>query len=320
MESAPPAAPVPAAAPEPRPAIDLSPAALIAFVLDQWRDNPICRRLWRKISRYVLVLILLNALTILFNIFAQMANVPGGALPLGSMFVALGGMCLLTLLLFLLWIGVPIYYTHWAYRRTYAEDEVLRTAPVPRRDRFGGILVPLLMGLLVYALLDFLAAPLMAIVGIIQSREAGMPTTAGPVSYALAIATAITATLCQKVGNAMLYATVVLRVLLLDTLTGGRTGRRGFSVALPFLIYIGCFVGWGILRSIPSLAHVFLSIPALTAGGSPSVVFDELAWTAIYLFTILVDLLGIVVFYFVMRLFWRSDVPLAQAVLFDAPR
>lgn len=289
---------------------DLGLRALARLCRAQWRENPLCRRLWTRIRPWALVVALV--MTAQSGVGASMALLgvaPGPGMLFSPAYLALlGGTCFFGLLSFAFWIGAPIWYAKWAWRTTWTENEQLRAAPMPRTDRLMGILVPVVVAQVVVHAFGMLTMPLA--MGL--SARSSLPAVpAGPLAIAAFAVSGISVSVAGMAASLLLTPTVVFRTLLLDSATGAAEGRKALSVAWPFVAIVVIGGMWGGARVFPVIA---LAI-AMTRGMADPFV-ATVAWAAIVIFQVAGDFLLLWGEFAAMRAFWRHDIPAARRVLF----
>ncbi len=319
------------------PAFRLSLHEAVGQSLRHGRENPICHRVWRKLSPWALLCFIVQAILVGFSLASQTMQSTSGAMAglnlSASFLVTYVGMCGFSILVFAIWIAAPILYTRWAWRLTWEDDELLRLTTMSRLDRLMGMVVPLQMAVVLFFLPTILMTPVIMYFSWESTIQVGMPMVGDSYSRLIALGAAFTQGLLSCWMNLLLYPTVVTRFLLLDKRTGVDNGRGVFSVVLAYLVQWGLSVVWGIVRSIPLMVIIFLnafSMPTVTGPGpvTPGMAMTRAArnispemesgFAAIYVVMIVIDIIAIPLMFMAMRYLWKQDWPLAQKHLFDA--
>jgi len=286
---------------------DLRLATLARLCRAQWRDNGLCRRIWRRIRPWALVIAAVLTMQSGVGVIVALsgAGIGAGAWTSPAFLASIAASCFFGLLSIAFWIGAPLWYAHWSHRVTWTDDEQLRAAPMPVRDRFLGIAVPGMMGLAVAHLPTVLVAPV-AMYYTFGGALAFLPSS--PVVGVLMAIASATMAFTGLASSILMLPTLMLRFLLLDSRTGQANGRRWLSVAWPFVAIVAIGMAWGIVRQVPMTVAMFL------VGPGPA--YAVPAWIALCAFQTVGDVATIWAYFAAMRAFWRRDIPLARTALF----
>lgn len=285
---------------------DLRLATLARLCRAQWRDNGLCRRIWRRIRPWALAIAAVMAVQSGTGVAVALlgTGLTTGGLLAPRMLALFAGVCFFGMLSLVFWIGMPIWYAHWSHRVTWVEDEQLRAAPMPVRDRFLAIALPGMLAMLVVHLPNLLVATWSAFFAYRNT----MPYLPSSVVATVGLAAAAATTgLASAASSILLLPTAMLRFLLLDSRTGQPNGRRWPSVVRPYAMVVAIGILWGIARQIPLVAGMFAG--NLGRGGVA-------LWLFVSAFGVAGDLLSIWVYFAAMRTIWRKDIPLARTALF----
>ncbi|MDK2972283.1 MAG: hypothetical protein PWP23_2038 [Candidatus Sumerlaeota bacterium] len=308
---------------------DLTFTGLTRLVIEHWRNNPLCRRVWRRIRPWALVFMLIQTIMVGLSLWSVLLQNGTGSPVLSplSMVAIYGGICFFLVIGIAIWILAPILYSKWAYRRYYTDDPMLRTTTLSRTDRLLGFMVPALVAITFYSIPTAVGGTVSELLSTYFSTDTEFPLSGGPVSLALAGLSAFSSAVFGCIFYFLQFPTCGLRTLLLDSQTGQLNRRRWGSVAVVYLLSIGISIGWGTVRSLPIIAissfgaatFALKSAGSGTPPGAFSLSHPEWVWILAYLFMIAADYLGLWMAYLAMRYFWKRDIPLARRTLFDAP-
>jgi len=306
---------------------------MVRVVTEQWRSNPLCKRLWRKIRPYALVFALIQvivqgaaALSALFNAGGSFGS-PSAPIAMGLM-VGSGVLGMGVLVLFIM---APLVYSKWAYHTTFLNDEMLRMTPLSFRDRLMGILIPPVVAIAVVWVPSILVAAVQSVLSLagLGVYPTGMPIESGPGALVVMGLCGIVNSILYAMGYMLLFATVVLRRLIQAPWGGAAPGRGKWYVVIPYLIAVGVQFAAGLVGLVPMMFVMFMAvIPAMGGPGAgakgtttPSIpAWANTAFAASFVFMVLVQILLLFVFQKILTSLWKSDLEAAESWLFDASR
>ncbi len=298
---------------------DLTVRGLAAEVRHQWRENPLARRVWKRIRIWVLVFALVQALQQGIAILSQVIGATWGQGGLSVSTVAIvGSSCFFGLLQFAVWIMAPVWYAKWVLRKYWHDDPNMGTAPFSRRDLFMGMAVPALLGIVVFYLPSLLAVPATMVLTFSDPQMAAMMGGGGMMTSVSLSVSGFSQTVVSVWTYAILFPTVMLRVMLLDSVTGQVNGRTWWWVVRAFAANLGLTIVWSMVRYLPMMAIIMGSTFAMSMGGGGASWTGGGTWAFIGVFSVLLDVLGALLFVRVFKVFWKRDIPLARDVLFRA--
>ncbi len=296
---------------------DLSIRPLVAETRRQWTENPLPRRIWRQIRPWALAFALVQMLQQGIGLLAQYVNTAGTGGTFNAAWIAtVGGSCLFGLLHLVLWVLAPVWFTKWARKKYWRDDPNLSAAPLPKRDRFLGIAVPALIAVFVFYIPSFIFVPFTMILTFTDPQIAGLFGGHGSLSTAFLGVSSLSQVVVSVWSYMLLFVTVILRVLLFDSMTGLGNNRRWSSAVMPYVVNLLLSFVWGFLRSMPMIIVAMTGAFAMGLGGAAST--SDFMWLGVYSFSMLIDCVFFVLSFRVMRYFWKRDIPLARTSLFLA--
>ncbi len=307
---------------------DLTLPTLVRMTLDAWSDNPVARRLWRLMRRTVIALFALSASGAVISMTVALMQPVGAAGGPGIGYVLLsmvGGAA--SSAVGLITLAVPFLYPSWAYRKSWTDDPMLRTAAMGLRGRVVGIFAPLVLAAIVVTGVNLVAAPV-ALISAVGQMEATLGSGFGkePITKALAALSGFTASLAYLFTYPLACVTIGLRRLINHGDPAGARSRGFMFVARPVIRIILASVAISFVRGLPFLIWFlfgFASVTSTGVAGTPPAAprfepMPESYWVASYLALIAIDAFQVFVFHLILTPYWRSDLGMVMRVLFDA--
>lgn len=280
---------------------NLSLPGLIRLTWREWRTNPLCPRVWRRIRPFVTAIIgvELVARATAVGIRLVVAAGPVGGPParvspiLPALFIAAAFLLFLVFGVFAIVWG-PSVYGRWAYQATYLQDPMLRLSNLTRQDRVMGVFAPVILAIVLFF---GLAIPFQFFHALMPLPGSRFPPPKALLSWAVAIGAVLTYAATATVACASLFATSALRKMIRDSELAPRALRRPDYVAAPLLIFLLCV-----------LCHLMLRSERLMT----MLRYSPHWWG----WQMVMDLLFLFVVLAVMRAAWRRDIPIARECLF----
>ncbi|MCB2156531.1 hypothetical protein KQI84_16770 [bacterium] len=282
-------------------------ARFISLLVENWKENPICRYLWRRVRPYALALALFSTAFYASNAMVQLSQLGGSTTSTAVLATLMGIMYLLMLANVVVVVAAPIVYTLWAFKKTYLQDEPLRAAPLSSMDRLFGILVPGILGVIVFYIPSVFIAPIMTI----QGFEVMTSTLGGESLPLWATIFCVACAMLTRGVMAFLYitlfTTIVVRTLSLDKQTGMAYKRSWGKIVLVYGAYILLFIALSCVMSLPMFLILIIGIAASGGNFTPG----SVSATGPYLITqglsVLAYGVGCIIFFYIARLFWTND-------------
>ena len=298
-----------------RSSVDVGFASLWREARVAWRENPICRFVWRRLRPYTITLTCFYLVYSLSGLAYTALAAPTGVAFSAQDIIYMGLNTIIGIGVLAAYLAAPLVYARWVYRLTYTQDDQLRLTLLSRRERLVGVMVPPLVAICVAHLPSLLLGPITMLF---------MDTTAFPMEGLAVVVLMGAATFLESVSGTALYGLVFVTVALRRMIQHGEMGAyasKGWPyVAVPYLIWLGLVIVRGCGVGIFSGALMAGLMVGATGGAGPVMpgaltpVLIVLGSTGYVVLVVLFLCLSYVVY---SRL-WQADAPVARAFLFDS--